>query len=215
MLNILLGIGCGIVISLIYSFGPGFFSLLQTSVHYGFKNARPLAFGINFSDWMTCILLLTILHDVSMSQILHNPYVAVIGGCVLAGFGIYFFTRKAKDAEEEGSVMKFKSEGAPKALVVWLRGFAINFFNPLMWIYWLSVVTLASGTFGLQGRDQIYFFVGVLVTTVSLDVVKCKLASLLQKFLSARVLNNINKVIGVILIGFAIFLVASLLLGWK
>lgn len=215
MLNILLGIGCGIVISLIYSFGPGFFTLLQTSVHYGFKKARPLAFGINFSDWTTCFLLLTILHDVSMAAILHNIYVALVGGCVLASFGVYFFTRKAKDAESEGTVMKFRSENAPNALVVWLRGFAINFFNPLMWIYWLSVITLASGTFGLEKNSLYLFFVGVLLTTVSLDVVKCKLASMLQRFLTARVLNIVNKSIGIILIGFALFLVLSLVLGWK
>lgn len=215
MLNILLGIGCGIVISLVYSFGPGFFSILQTSVHYGFKQARPLAFGINFSDWTTCLLLLTILHDVSMVQILHNPYVATIGGCVLAGFGLYFFTRRAKDAENEGSVIKFRSSGTPHPMAVWLRGFAINFFNPLMWIYWLSIITLASSTFGLQHKQLFLFFVGILCTTVTLDVVKCKLASMLQRFLTAKVLNFINKSIGLILFGFAIFLVASLLLGWE
>lgn len=215
MLKVLVGIASGVIISLIYSFGPAFFSLLQTSVHYGFKKARPLAFGVNFSDWMTCLLLLTVLQNVEVSQILHNTYVAFIGGGVLVGFGIYFFTRHAKDAENSGTVLRFRTEGTPNSMAVWFRGFVINFFNPLIWIYWLSVITLASGTFGYERFDLFLFVVGVLITTLSLDVLKCKIASMLQRFLTARVLNIFNKIIGTILFGFAFYLVLSLLLGWK
>lgn len=215
MTKILVGIGCGFIISLIYSFGPAFFSMLQTSVHYGFKRSRPLAFGVNFSDWATCLLLLTVLQNVKMSQILHNPYVALIGGGVLTGFGIYFFTRHAVDAENTGKVMTFRHAGPPKYVNVWLRGFAINFFNPLIWIYWLSIITLASGTLGYEGKDLFFFFVGVLITTLSLDILKCKLASMLHHILTAKVVNIMNKIIGIILFGFAAYLVISLLLGLK
>ena len=49
------------------------------------------------------------------------------------------------------------------------------------------------------------------MTTLGLDVLKCKLASLLQRFLTARVLDIFNKAVGTILVAFAVYLVVSLL----
>ena len=110
--------------------------------------------------------------------------------------------------------MWFKKD-VPKWYSVYLRGFLISFFNPLVWIYWLSIITLASGSFGVPTNHLFLFFGGVLLTTVSMDVLKCKVASMLQRFLTARVLNIFNKVVGIILLGFAIYLVVSLLLYLK
>ena len=53
------------------------------------------------------------------------------------------------------------------------------------------------------------FFGGVLCTTLSMDILKCKLASLLRRIITFRFLNIFNKCLGLILIGFAIFMVAS------
>ena len=211
-MEFLIGIGCGVVISLIYSFGPAFFSLLQTSIHYGFRCALPFPFGVNFSDITTVCLLLTVLSDVDMQAILHNPIVACVGGVMLLSFAIYFYTRKAQSAENTGSVMMFKAAGSPKPLAVWFRGFIINFCNPIIWIYWLSIMALASGSLGVQASRLPLFFAGVLMTTLGLDVLKCKLASLLQRFLTAKVLNIFNKVVGTILVAFAVYLVVSLLM---
>ncbi|MCQ2298695.1 MAG: LysE family transporter [Bacteroidales bacterium] len=208
-----LGIGMGIMISLIYSFGPAFFSLLQTSVHYGFKVARPFAFGVNLSDIITVSLLLTVLSGVDMVSLMHNLYVVIMGGSVLVLFAIYFFLHKTHDAEDSGSVMKFRAGDAPKWYSVYLRGFAINFFNPIIWLYWVSIVAMASGAGGVSTNHLYLFFAGVLLTTVSLDVLKCKLASMLQRFLTARVLNIMNKIIGCILLAFAAYLVFSMLLS--
>lgn len=213
-MDFLLGIACGIVVSLIYSFGPAFFSMLHTSIHYGFRNASPFAFGVSLSDVITVSLLLTVLSGIDMEAVLHNVYVVTIGGSVLLGFAVYFFTRKSHDAEDSGSVMWFKKD-VPKWYSVYLRGFLISFFNPLVWIYWLSIITLASGSFGVPTNHLFLFFGGVLLTTVSMDVLKCKVASMLQRFLTAHVLNVINKVVGIILLGFAIYLVVSLLLYLK
>ncbi|MCR5423350.1 MAG: LysE family transporter [Bacteroidales bacterium] len=210
-MEFLIGIGCGIIISLIYSFGPAFFSLLQTSVHYGFRSALPFPFGVNFSDITTVCLLLTVLSEVDMLSILHNPWVACVGGVMLLSFAVYFYTRKPQSAEVSGSVMTFRTPGTPKPMAVWFRGFIINFCNPIIWIYWLSIIALAQGSIGVHSHRLPIFFAGVLMTTLGLDVLKCKLASLLQRFLTARVLNIFNKVVGTILVAFAVYLVVSLL----
>lgn len=211
-MDFLIGIAVGCAISLLYSFGPAFFSLLQTSVHYGFRRAVPFAFGVNLNDILIVFLMLTVLQNADMHKFLHNPYVSIIGGLVLILFGIYFFTRKVQDAESTGSYLKFKVQDAPKWYAVYSRGFIINFINPMVWIYWLSVITLASSVFRISTNHLFVFFSGVLLTTVSLDVLKCKLASMLQRFLTARILNIMNKVIGVIVISFAIYLIVSLVI---
>ena len=46
----LLGILGGIFLSLFFSFGPAFFSQIQASIHYGFRNAYPFALGVSTSD---------------------------------------------------------------------------------------------------------------------------------------------------------------------
>ena len=50
MIELILGIACGIALSLFFSFGPAFFSQLRTSIQYGFKKSYPFAFGVSAGD---------------------------------------------------------------------------------------------------------------------------------------------------------------------
>lgn len=210
MLQILLGVACGILLSLFFSFGPAFFSLLQNSIHYGFKRAFPFVIGICFCDAAIVFLLLTVFADTDMTGILNNIYVASIGGAVLAGLGFFTFTRKAQDASSQGSLIKFK-RAEPRGWAVLLRGFVTNFINPLIWIYWVSIITVIAGGSNSETGELYLFFAGVLATVFGLDTLKCKLASMLQRVITAKVLNRLNKITGVIMFGFAVYLVASMI----
>lgn len=209
MIQLLLGIVCGVVLSLFFSFGPAFFSLLQNSIHYGFKRAFPFVIGICICDAVIVFLLLTVFSDTDMSGILNNVYVATIGGAVLACLGLFTFTRKAQDASTQGSLIKFK-RAEPRLWAVLLRGFVTNFINPLIWIYWISIITVIAGGSNLETSELYLFFIGVLATVFGLDTLKCKLASMLQRVITANVLNKINKLTGVVMFGFAVYLVVSM-----
>lgn len=206
----------GVMLSLFFSFGPAFFSLLQTSVHYGFRRSVPFAYGVGISDIIVVFLLLTVLEDVNMSDLMQNAYVVIISAAVIFTFGIYTFMQRAeKSAEEKGAVIKFKSADNPKWYFVAMRGVLINTVNPLIWIFWISVISIVSGALGLSTTDpqMLVFFAGALLVSLGLDVLKCRLASLLQHVLTANVINVINKIAGLMLVVFAAYLVAAMVMN--
>lgn len=47
---ILKGVLMGLTLALVFGFGPGFFSLIQTSINRGFKSALLLDLGIVLND---------------------------------------------------------------------------------------------------------------------------------------------------------------------
>lgn len=215
MTELLLGILCGIALSLFFSFGPAFFSQLQSSIQYGYRKAFPFAFGVSASDIIIVFLMLTVLKNVELYELLHNTYVAIGGAAVLGAMGVYYLRKKPLTATAPGthSRLKFKMEGGQmRRSTIFLHGFIINLMNPLIWVYWVSVVTLVTGEFNLTIAERYLFFVGVLGATLSLDLLKCKLASLLQRIITARVLNITNKATAVIMFAFAAYMVISMVL---
>lgn len=207
-MELLQGILFGFVLSLLFSFGPTFLSELQTCINYGFRRSFPFAFGINLGDIIIVGSLLTVLQNTDMTALMHNPVVASVGGAAICLFGVLNFraSRKAKSADTSADT----SVAIPSRFKVYMRGLGINLLNPMIWLYWMSVIAVLSGTLEIP-TDQMYlFFAGTLITTLSLDVVKCKLASLLQRVISGRVLVGINHAVGTLLIGFGIYLVASM-----
>lgn len=216
MIELLVGILCGIALSLFFSFGPAFFSQIRTSIQYGFRKSCPFAFGVSAGDIVIVFLMLTVLKSANLYELLHNVWVASIGGVVMVAMGVYFFRKKVaslEGIEDTQPRIKFRNKGGePRRLTILLQGFVINFVNPTIWIYWVSVIALVTGEFDLRGIDRYAFFAGVLGATLGLDILKCKLASLLQEIITARVLNCTNKVCSFILFAFAAYLVISMIL---
>lgn len=215
MLELLLGIVCGIALSLFFSFGPAFFSQIRTSIQYGFKKSYPFAVGVSAGDAVIVALMLTVLKNADLFGVLHNVWVASIGGAVMVFMGVYFFRKKVHSLEcIEGNSPRIKfhnPEGDPRRRTIFFQGFLINFVNPTIWIYWISVITLVTGELNLSMFERYVFFIGVLGTTLAMDTLKCKLASMLQKIITAEVINVSNRVCGAILIFFAAYLVISMI----
>lgn len=209
--ELFLGIVCGIALSLFFSFGPAFFSQLRTSIQYGYKKSYPFAFGVSASDIIIVFLMLTVLKNVDLYELLHNVWVASIGGVVLVGMGIYFMRREVTTLESKERHIKFRSkDGVPRRRTIFAQGFVINIVNPLIWIYWVSVIALLTGELNLSRVERYTFFVGVLGSTLGLDILKCKLASLLQRIITAKLLNITNKVCAVVMFVFAGYIVVSM-----
>ncbi|MBO4307199.1 MAG: LysE family transporter [Bacteroidales bacterium] len=211
----LLGIVGGIALSLFFSFGPAFFSQIQASIHYGFRNSVPFPFGVSCGDILIVSILLLISHNIPIDEMVHvfeNRWVIYIGAGVVGGFGLYTMLLKTKHVTEanENDKLKFHNVQAPSRFNVFMRGLMLNFLNPVIWVYWCSLVTLLLyGDSEISLGQRYLFFGGVLSATLLMDILKCKLASLLQRIITFRFLKIFNKCVGVILIGFAIFMVVS------
>lgn len=215
MTHFLLGILGGIALSLFFSFGPAFFSQIQASIHYGFRNAVPFAFGVSTSDVFIVAILLLISRNIPLDEMilmLNNRWIIYVGAIVVASFGLYTMFLKTRHAAEssENDKISFHNVMMPSRLNVYLRGLTLNFLNPVIWLYWATLVTiLICGENDSSLGQRYIFFGGVLSATLSMDILKCKLASMLQRLITFRFLKIFNKCVGAILICFAIFMVIS------
>ena len=214
MVQFLLGLLGGVVLSLFFSFGPAFFSQIQASIHYGFRNAMPFAIGVSMSDILIVALFLFLSRNIPIEEIvvlLNNRWIICIGAAVVASFGLYTMFVKTKRTAEVGEYERLSQNPMPPARKsVFFRGLFLNLLNPLIWLYWSTLVTLlVCGDAEISVVGRYLFFGGVLTATLGMDILKCKLASMLQRIITFRFLKIFNKTVGCILIAFAVVMVAS------
>ncbi len=212
-MEILIGIICGALLSLVFSLGPAFFSLIQNSIHHGFRRAVSFAAGVSLSDILIVMMMLTVLANLSFDDftaILHNVYVSIIGSIATAVFAILTWRSKVKKTSAPGSRLKFSAEHVTHHWQLLLSGFLLNVLNPLIWIYWLSVITFISAEMSLSVTERYLFFIGMLAAVFGTDVLKCRLASMLQHWFTARIMNNFNRITGCVLMAFSIYLLVSM-----
>ena len=187
--------------------GPAFFSLVQTSIHKGFKSGMFLAIGIFFSD-----ASLIFLSYIGVSKIINAPnnqfLVGVIGGIMLIAFGIYTFRHRMKLTVDGELVVKKTG-----AFTYILKGYFLNIANPSVWLFWVSVVTLNLGTAESKDLHSFFaFFAAALLTVFSTDLLKCFIAFRIKIYLNDKVLKLVNHIVGVLLFIFGLYLIYNAIL---
>ena len=201
MLPFFNGLAFGLIF--IFSIGPAFFLLIQTSIEQGFKKAALVALGISIGDVLYVVMIMK-----GITSLLELPdvrfWAGIIGVSLLIIFGIFSFFKQPKiNSRSENHT----PEGKWKSIIT---GFFFNFFNPSTVIFWLSLVSIVEINFGYTGHQKLIFFSGVLTTILSTDITKSYLGQKLKKFLTLRTVSILNKVVGVILIGFGVTLLTQL-----
>ncbi len=202
------GVLLGFTVAIIL--GPGFFSLLQTSIYRGFKAGALLAIGILISDFAMISLCYF-----GFMQIFDNPEnqlsIGIIGGIILIVFGIVTFTRKPSlgDRPKQNYDSKAKK---PKIIAYIGKGFLMNTLNPFLLIFWIGVVSFATSNYGLDYKSLIFFFSGTLGTILLTDLVKCYLAIKVRKFLNLHVITWMNRLVGITLAVFGIVLIVRVVI---
>lgn len=208
----LIGIICGVLLSLVFSVGPAFFALIQNSIHHGFKKATWFAAGVSLSDVIVVVLMLTVLKNVDLNAMMHNVWVAGIGGVAIAVFGVKMFRSKVHRASDRENKVRFAADNATRGRELLFSGFLLNFLNPMIWLYWLTIITFLSSEMELSLGQRYIFFAGMLLAVFGTDVLKCRLAAMMQGWFTAGRLNFFNKLMGSVLIAFAIYLIVSMVL---
>lgn len=186
------GIISGIILS--FMIGPIFFGLLHTSIHKGFRKAILYASGVACSD--TFFILITyfgiagFMKDHSFRNIM-----TLIGGIIMSGFGIYYLIKKTPNTIE---IEKKKKESSNSNL--WLKGFMLNVVNPSVFLFWISMVSLASINYHNNSLYIFVFFVSSIGTVFGTDILKAFIATKIKKYFTNRLLNKMNKVLGIIIL---------------
>lgn len=193
--------------------GPAFFTLLQTSVNHGFRIGMYLAVGIFLSDFT-----LVSLSFLGASQVIsgekYRIIFGIIGGLILIVYGTYTFLKKVKNnsyKEENGEIKIINKIHAPQPIIYIIKGYFLNLINPFLLIFWVGVMSFVTAEYDGKTIDILIFFSIALGTVLATDFLKCFVANHLKKFLSIKVLTLINHALGILLIGFGLYLIIKTL----
>lgn len=209
-MEILIGIICGLIFSLFLSFGPGFWGLIQNSLHYGFRKGIAFEVGMNFSDIMMVVLMLTLFNKDSITNVLRTPTASIIGGIVVIIFGVATLIRRPSSTVREHGRFRVVLKKVPRDRELALYGFTLNSLNPSVWLYWAALIAVVKAEVRINDLHVFMFFISMLLAELAGGILKCRLASLLKNILSTRVLRIVNHVMGTILIGLGAYLIISM-----
>jgi threonine/homoserine/homoserine lactone efflux protein len=196
MESILNGVVSGIVLA--FLIGPVFFTILQTSIERGFWSGFFVAIGVSLSDafYITiCYMGVYQLFDKGSFK----EYLAYFGGGVLLVMGLYYLVIKSRKlAKYDPLKVQAKS---PFKLI--FKGFIINGLTPMVFIFWLGTVGVATTKLGYSTPGKaIPFFTAIVCTVFVTDIVKAKLADQLRVALTPKFIRTLNLVLGFVLLIF-------------
>lgn len=194
---ILLGIGAGLISSFLT--GPVFFSMIKTSIEKGFKAGFSLAIGVIISD-VFLIGLVLFGSQFFEYKAEFDKYVGIVGGAFLLAIGIYYLISKNTVRYDEKSMQKVSKRGFV------LKGFLMCILTPSTLMFWFIVSGIISVKLNNLLDEKILCFVIAMATQLSIDGLKCFYSSKLRHKITGPSLQRLNKVAGVIIIAFAIWL---------
>lgn len=188
-----------------FMIGPVFFVLLETSIVKGFRAAVAFDLGVIVAD-----IFFILLAYFSSYQLLENlsnqPGLYIFGGTLLAVYGVIIFSKKAKKSDLETNL---KTPTKNNYLQLFMKGFLLNFINIGVLVFWLGIIIVVGPN--LEGDVQrfLIFFGTLIIAYFLTDLVKILLAKRLQSHLTIRLILNIKKVLGILLLICGLTLVAK------
>jgi threonine/homoserine/homoserine lactone efflux protein len=201
----------GLFLSLIVNMGPAFITLVQTSLHRGFKSAAWFISGVILNDAMIISLYILTSVQVVMRSELEVTLFSIGAGIILVLFGVFTFRRKAEDKEslieKRTNEIIEKKDDKPSWLLMLGKGFVINLLNPFVWIFWFSAVAVVAGSMGGNKVNTIVFFALILGTTLMCELLKAWGAAKLKVFFNPQRTTIMNRCAGILLVVCGIYFI--------
>ncbi|MBX2917333.1 MAG: LysE family transporter [Cyclobacteriaceae bacterium] len=191
------GIKMGLVLAVLV--GPVFFTILQTSVERGFWSGVLVSLGVSLSDIVYVAIcyfgLVQFIHDSAFKM-----YLAYVGGGILILFGLYHLLVKSRRP-----LHRLQAANEKKMYRYFVKGFIINALSPMVPVFWIGAISVASLDFGYaRGYEFLFFFSMVLATVLATDLLKAYLADKLRRLVTQRLMMILNIVVGLCLFAFGV-----------
>jgi threonine/homoserine/homoserine lactone efflux protein len=191
-------LGCALALSV----GPVIFTIIKQSLNNGHTGGFSFVIGV----WVSDIILVVISNAFSalVAELMeYQNVIAYIGSAFLVAMGVFylFFKKVTLRTDGGGNNVKFRKRDIMK---IFSSGFFINTLNPGVFIFWLSTAAVLATKFTFQQR--LVVFAVCISLNIAADVFKVLLAGKLRNRLTLHNLTVINKISGVILVGFGMAL---------
>lgn len=201
---LLKGITLGLLLSI--TVGPVLFSIVKQSLNNGHRGGMAFVLGVSASD-ITLVLVSNVFTELFGNISRHRTGIGIAGSIFLIVMGAYFLFFKKIKVNEQGqpSLIKFRKRDYAR---IFLSGFFMNTLNPAVFLFWLSTST----TFISHSIQQrIIIFTTCLLFVLAGDTAKVMLAGKIRNRLTPHNIHLVNRINGMILIGFGIALIWGLL----
>ncbi len=198
------GLTLGLLLSI--SVGPVVFSILKQSLNNGHKGGIAFIIGVSASD-ITMVLISNVFTELFSAISSHKKEIGIAGSLFLISLGVFFLFFKKIKVNEEGQQVFLQFRKRDYARIA-LSGYLMNTLNPAVFLFWLTAsTTLINHTL----EQKLIIFLICLAIVFSTDIVKVMLAGKIRKKLTPHNIHIINRVNGLILIGFGIALIWGLM----
>ncbi len=180
---------------LVFSTGPVFFVIVETSITKGAKQAFCVDIGAVIADIIFILIALFSAQSLRNSLV-ENSLWFIIGGIVLCGFGVFSLLSLMRQKK----IVAFQVEKLPKGnhFFYIAKGFVLNIINIGTFLFWLGLVVFGA---------DFWFFVYVLLIYLLFDIVKIFLAKQLKSILTPRVIYKLKQMVNIIILGFGLFFI--------
>lgn len=178
--------------------GPTFFTVMETLIRRGAKAAVLLNSGVWLSD-ISCIIVAYFGASELMQPIRENIIFKLVAGGAFLFFGLTYFLRKP-----DGTVKPLDGVGV---MILLVKGFLINTFNPGVLVFWFGAMIVAVTTLDLNGVQVVYYFACTVITLITFDLLKILFSHKLRKIVTETLMTRLFRITGVILMALGIFVI--------
>ncbi len=197
--------GLALALMLTISVGPVMFSILKQSITNGHKGGVAFIAGVSISDIALVVIsnLFTVFFE---GMLLYKVEIGIGGSILLIALGVYVtFFKKIVVNEGGTQVVLMRKRDYAK---IFASGFFMNTLNPGVIGFWL----LTSTSLLTQSLEyRLVVFITCLVVVLALDFAKVMLAGRIRSKLTPHNIHIINRISGLILIGFGVALIWGIL----
>ena len=186
-----------------FMIGPVFFMLIETSILKGFRAAIIFDLGVILAD----VFFLYLAYFGSrnfLNQVKENPILLYIGGIIMIIYGLimFFLQRNKEIIQDEKLVIPATSN----YFQLFLKGFFLNFINVGVLGFWIALVVIYGAEFNMDNQKIFNFFSIVILAYLTTDIGKIILAKKLRAKLTPAMIFKMKHIMGIILVGFGVFL---------
>lgn len=200
---LLKGIAIGFMLSI--TVGPVIFSIIKQSINNGYKGGFAFIAGVSASD-IGLVLISQLFTELFSDLIEYKNPIGIGGSVLLIILGVYvFFFKKVKVNADGAHIIKMRKRDMLK---VFLSGFFMNILNPGVIAFWLVI---ATSVVDMSLQYRIIMFTTCLVFVLLADTAKVLLAGRLRTKLTPHNIHLINKISGLVLMGFGVALILGTL----